>query len=222
MFWHEYWWSLLIGIIVLPLVSLVAFGLWLRGRPNLNLEVGTKCWDAFIKLISAFTIIVSGAMLFGKYIDQQEQLQATKIEQMDREFALREAEFLRQQLIFDTERHQRQRALLTEAKNLAARIASMENPEPSSLTRFEELYFADLIGVEKLSGEVEAAMVQFRRKLKGPPGAVEKGLYDLSLDLSRAVELELKESQEGILKQHRRISELLKLKSERESGITNR
>jgi len=210
MFWHEYWWTVLIGILTLPLLSIVAFGLWLRRQPNLNLEVGTKCWDAFIKLISAFTLIVSGAMLFGKYIDQQEQLQATKAEQMSREFALREAEFLRQQLIFDTERHQRQRALLTEAKQLAARIASMKKPDQSSLTRFEELYFAGLIGVEKL--HVENAMVQFRQRLKGLPGAEDSSLYDLSLKLSQAVELELKESQDEILMQHRRISELIKPK----------
>ena len=211
MFWNEYWWAVLIGILTLPLVSVVAFGLWLRKR-NLDLEVSVKCWDAFIKLISAFTIIVSGAMLFGKYIDQQEQMQNINEEQMDREFSLREAEFLRQKLLFDTERHERQRALLSEAKNLAARIASMKIPDQASRTRFEELYYADLIGVEKLGGEVEKKMIRFREKLEGLSKAPEKDLIDLSLDLSRAVETELKESQDELLKQHGIISDLLKPK----------
>jgi membrane-bound ClpP family serine protease len=84
----------LVGILVLPFVSIAVFGYWLRRRSDVTLEMGTKCWDTFIKLISAFTVIVSGAMLFGKYIDQQEAMQVARQKEVARELSLREAEFL--------------------------------------------------------------------------------------------------------------------------------
>ena len=209
MFWHDYWWMVLVGILVLPFVSIAVFGYWLRRRSDVTLEMGTKCWDTFIKLISAFTVIVSGAMLFGKYIDQQEAMQVARQKEVARELSLREAEFLRQKLNFDTERHKRMLALLGEAKTLAARLASVGAPDKALVTRFEELYYADLIGVEKRSGHVEQSMVRFRRKLKQLPDAPGESLYDLSLELSRAVEMELKESEDAILLQHRAITNLL-------------
>ena len=211
MLWHEHWWSVLIGILILPLLFTVAFGLWLRRQPDVSFEVGTKCWDAFIKLISAFTIIVSGAMLFGKYINQQNELQATKAEQLDRELALREADYLRQQILFDTDRHTRKLKLLTEAKTLAARIESMKEPDQLSLTRFDELYHSDLIGVEEYHGDVEKAMVGFREKLVDK-GKIKKDSDKLTIELSTAVENELKKSEGEIKDQYRRIADLLKPK----------
>jgi hypothetical protein len=44
-------------------------------------------------------------MLFGKYIDQQETLQADRRSEAVRELSLREAAFLRQKLDFDSERY---------------------------------------------------------------------------------------------------------------------
>ena len=76
--WQQYWWVILVGIIIVPLICITAFSLWLRRRSDVDLEKGVKCWDVFVKLISALTIVVSGAMLFGKYIDQQRVLEGDR------------------------------------------------------------------------------------------------------------------------------------------------
>jgi len=212
MFWHSYWWTVLIAILVLPLVSIFLFGFWIKQREDITLESGVACWETFIKLISAFTIIVSGAMLFGKYIDQQETLQADRRSEAARDLSLKEAAFLRQKLDFDSERYHRAQALLGEAKKLVARLASDNTPDQDSIIRFEELYYADLIGVERLNGGVESAMVKFRNKLKSLPGAPSEDLFTLSLELSRAVESELKESEEQLISQHEAIRDLLSAK----------
>ena len=209
MWWRENWWAVLWAILTLPILCIAVFAWWINRHPNLDIEKGVKCWDVFIKLISAFTVIVSGAMLFGKYIDQQEQLQQQRVAQEQKVFTLRKAEFLRQKLLFDTERHQRTRTLFNEAKTLAAGIASADKPDPDSLKRFDELYFAALIGVEKQQGPVEAAMIQFRRKLKNEPGAPEESLERLALRLSTACETELKESEALLLSQHKEIADLV-------------
>jgi hypothetical protein len=209
MFWLDYWWMVLIGILVLPLVSTVIFGFWVKQRDDITIESGALCWQTFIKLVSAFTVIVSGAMLFGKYIDQQEVLQLVRQNEVSRELSLREAEFLRQKLNYDSERHDRARALLGEAKKLAATLASVDSPDKESITRFEELYYADLIGVEEPQGEVERAMVRFRKKLKNLRTAPDNDLYQISLDLSRAVESELLNSENKLILQHEEIKNLL-------------
>ena len=46
---------------------------------------------------------------------------------------------------------------------LAARLANATSPAAADLRRFDELYDADLIGVEQLHGEVESQMVEFRK-----------------------------------------------------------
>ena len=212
MIWHDYWWLVLVSIITFPLLSVFIFGLWIKQRKDLTIETGTKCWDMFIKLISAFTIIISGAMLFGKYIDQQEMYQAIRQVEAIRELSLKEAAFLRQKLNFDTERFHRAQVLLGEAKKLAARLASVKVPSRDSIVRFEELYYADLIGVEKLHGDVERAMVMFRTKLKNLSGASSEDLNSLSLKLSRAVESELNEIENQLIIQHEAIRDLLSAK----------
>jgi len=200
--WHEYWLVILVAILTIPLFCVVAFGLWLKKRQDIDLEAGTKCWDVFIKLISALTIVASGAMLFGKYIDQQYL-------QQQRDSNLKKAEFLRQKLQFDSDRHQRKRALFDEVKGLGARLANTDQPDKASVRRFEEMYFGALIGVEELHGPVETAMVRFRNKLKRSPSAPEDSLEQLSLQLSKACEEELKSSEDSLVKQHEQISELV-------------
>jgi len=212
MFWEDYWWMVLVGILILPLISTVIFASWVKRREGITLEKGALCWETFIKLVSAFTVIVSGAMLFGKYIVQQEEMQVVRQQEVKRELALREADFLQKKLNFDTDRHTRAQVLLGEAKKLAAKLASIESPDKDSVTRFEELYYADLIGVEEPQGEVEKAMVRFRQKLKSLHGAPSDDLYQLSLDLSKAVELELKKSENKLLIQHEEIKDLLSSK----------
>ena len=196
-------------ILVLPLISIAVFSWWLRRRSDVDLENGVKCWDVFVKLVSALTIVVSGAMIFGKYIDQQKLLENDKSEQQRRELDLKKAEFLRQKLQFDTERHQRKRSLFDEVKGLAAKLANEETPDKVTISRFDEMYHASLIGVEKVGGPVETAMVRFRRKLKGLPGAPEDSMDQLSLQISTACETELKESEDLLIEQHRQISELV-------------
>ena len=72
-----------------------------------------------------------------------------------------------------------------------------------------ELYDAELIGVEELRGKVEAAMVRFRRKFYRVPGAPEEDLEQLALQLSHACEVELRASQDSLLEQHKTIANLL-------------
>ena len=208
MFWREHWGVVLSAILVLPIASAFGFWLWIRHEPGINLDNGVKCWEVFIKLISAITVVVSGAMVFGKYIEEHAQAAAVAARQADRELALREADLLRQKLAFETEHHVRKVKLLGEAKTVVARIASTK-PDAASMTRFNELYQADLIGVEELHGEVEAAMVRFRRKLRSETPAPDESIEDLSLGLSAAVETELKKSEDRLLEQHRAIAALL-------------
>lgn len=209
MFWREYWGAVLIAILVLPIASAFGFWLWIRRHPGVDLEIGAKCWDVFIKLVGALTVIVSGAMLFGKYIDERAIAAAAAAAQSSRELALREAEFLRQKLAFETQRHEKRVKLLGEAKTLAARIASSSRPDQAAIARLNELYQADLIGVEQLHGPVEAAMVRFRRKLRNEQPVPEQPLETLSLELSTAVESELAESESALLEQHRTIATLV-------------
>jgi hypothetical protein len=206
---HDYWWVVLGVVLTLPLVCVAAFAAWLRRRPDLHVDDAVKCWDVFVKLISALTVIVSGAILIGKYVDQREQADRQQAMQQQKESNLRSAEFLRQKLTFDTERHQRQRTLFNEAKLVAARLADAASPAPADVRRFSELYDAELIGVEQFQGEVEGAMVRFRRKLRREPGAPEDSLEQLALQLARACETELKASEDALLDQHRTIAALV-------------
>ena len=131
--WREYWWIILTSIVVVPLICIAGFGWWLQRRSDVDLEKGVKCWDVFVKLVSALTIVVSGAMIFGKYIDQQKLLEDDKVEQQRRELDLKKAEFLRQKLQFDTERHQRKRTLFDEVKGIAAKLANADKPDKATI-----------------------------------------------------------------------------------------
>ena len=209
MFWREYWGAVLVAILLLPIVCSLGFWFWVRRHPAIDPELGVKSWDVFIKFVSALTVIVSGAMLFGKYIDERAIADAAVTAQAHRELALREAEFFRQKLAFETQRHDKKVKLLGEAKSVAARIASSTPPAPADVIRFEELFHADLIGMEKLQGPVEQAMVRFRRKFKNEPPVPDESLRTLSLRLSAAVEEELAESEAALLEQHRAITKLV-------------
>ena len=208
MFLRSYWWTVLVLILLLPVVSAGGFALWISRQPNIDEKLAVEYWDVFIKLLSALTVTVGGAMLFGKFIDERAEATAIAAKQSSRELALREAEFLRQKLVFDTQRHDRKVKLLSEAKTVAARIVST-TADTASLTRFDELYQADLIGVEKPGGRVEKAMVRFREMHRNEPDAPATALEGLSLELSAAVEEELKESEAALLLQHEQITKLL-------------
>ena len=200
---QHYWWAVLLVILASPVAAAMAFASWLKRQPGLQLDAGVKCWDVFIKVISAFTVIVSGVVLMGKYVDQQDHAERQRASQEQKETNLRTAEFLRQVLIFDTEAHQKRGMLFAEAKKIASRLANARSPAAADIQRFDELYDADLIGIEGRT--VEAAMVRFRRKLRNDPNAPGESLERLALELSTACKEELAASQAALLKQHETI-----------------
>ena len=57
-------------------------------------------------------------------------------------------------------------------------------------------------------------MVMFRNKLKKLPNAPDDSLYDLSLQLSKAIETELKTDKDNLFAQHKAITILLDSKTE--------
>ena len=207
MIWETYWTVILASIILVPSLCVAIFAYWIKTYSSATGEIAAKYWDVFVKLISAFMVIFSGAMLFGKYIDQQQSIEAAKHGQVLREIALQEAEYLKQKLAFDTRKHDKRNVLLSQAKQVASRLASQQPADPALELRFEELYYADLIGIEQKGGPVERAMIGFRKELKGT--ADEEQLKQLSLNLSRAVTTELKSSEDALLAQHKQITALV-------------
>ena len=208
--WFQtYWWMLLIGVLLLPIAAVALFARWIGTLAGLGFDEKLKSWDVFIKLVSALTVVGTGAVLIGKYFDQREQLAHREEQRATQESNLRTAEFLRQKLAFDTERHQRRQKRFDEAKVIVTRLATATSPAASDIRRFEELYGADLIGVEQLQGPVEKAMVHFRLKLRGEPGAPPDPIDQLALQLSTACETELKASEEDLLAQHKAIAALV-------------
>lgn len=206
---QDYWWMLLVGVLLLPIAAIALFSRWLGAVPGLGFDEKLKSWDVFIKLVSALTVVGTGAVLIGKYFDQREQLAHREEQRAEQEGRLRTAEFLRQKLVFDTERHQRRQKRFDEAKVIATRLATAQSPAAADVRRFEELYGADLIGVEQLEGPVEKAMVRFRRKLRGEAGAPPDPIDQLALQLSTACETELKTSEDDLLAQHKAIAALV-------------
>jgi hypothetical protein len=198
----DYWWLLLIGVLLVPVVAITLFSRWLRTRAELGFDDKVKAWDVFIKLVSALTVIGSGAVFIGKYFDQREH--AAK-----HEADVRTAEFLQRKVAFDTEIHQQREKLFREAKLVASRLAIAKVPADSDLRRFDELYLGDLIGIEQHEGEVERAMVRFRRKLHGQPIEPDAALDQLVLSLATATGTELKASRDSLLVQHKKITELV-------------
>ena len=206
---QHYWWMLLVGVLLVPIAAVVFFARWIGAVAGLGFDDRLKAWDVFIKLVSALTVVGTGAVLIGKYFDQREQLSVREEQRAIQESNLRTAEFLRQKLAFDTERHQRRRKLFDEAKVVATRLATTKSPAATDIRRFEELYGADLIGVEQLQGKVERAMVDFRLKFRNEPEAPPDPIDQLALRLARACETELKTSEEDLLAQHKTITALV-------------
>ena len=145
----------------------------------------------------------------ARYFDQREAVARQEEALSQQDGNLRAAEFLRQKLIFDTERHARRRTLLTEAKVLAARLANTTAPAAADIRRFDELYDADPIGVEQLGGEVEKRMVEFRSRLRGEAGSSNEPFNQLALRLATACENELKASEDALLAQDEAIAALV-------------
>lgn len=169
-FWLNYWWLLLLILIGISIAIVFAFASWMRTRPDIDLQTGAKCWDTFVKLISAFTAIAAGSLVVVKYFDQRAQTEEQQIR-------FEQAKAVQQRLMFEVEEHRRRELFFAEAAQTAARIAFLsalfkENGNTitnegdsktelyKSLLRFEELYHADLIGLEGVG--VAKAMICFR------------------------------------------------------------
>jgi len=206
---QNYWWVLLVAVLLVPVGAIALFARWLRSQVALGFDDKIKSWDVFVKLVSALTIVASGAVLIGKYFDQREQVARQEESRSQQEANLRAAEFLRQKLVFDTARHERRRTLLNEAKVLAARLANTPSPAAADVRRFDELYDGDLIGVEQLNGEVEKHMVLFRRRLRGESNPSDPPFNQLALRLAEACETELRASEDALLEQHKAIATLV-------------
>src|SRR5262245_8312881 len=78
MLFREYWWHILFALLALPVVSAAAFQLWLSRQRDVNWDIAIRSWDTFIKFASAVTVAISGAMVFGKYMDEQVSAEALR------------------------------------------------------------------------------------------------------------------------------------------------
>ena len=134
---QDYWWTLLVAALLLPIAAIARFcDLVARRRRCSGFDDKIKSWDVFVKLVSALTVVASGAVLIDKYFDQREAVARQEEARSQQDGNLRAAEFLRQKLTFDTERHARRRTLLTEAKVLAARLANTHCTSPGRRPAF--------------------------------------------------------------------------------------
>jgi len=224
--WHNYWDFILVGILLVPIVACVVFKLWLSCRKKMTLTEGAECWESFTKLISAFTVIFTGAMLVGKHIEQQSvsetnkrigQLELVKegIKSRYREQTLQMAKSVEREIDSLKKRNERNRILLTEASRAAATISiaieNSETPDNEIYIRFMELYWADLIGVE--GKEVFDAMVKFEMRLRNRGEYLLVPLNYFALALSHAVENQLKEEDFEILKLRSKVNNLMQQRS---------
>jgi hypothetical protein len=193
----QYWWLLFAALIILPLIASALFARWIRRRGNLSVTDAAKCWDVFLKFLSAMTAICAGAFVFAKYVDQ-------RIETDRNAQVLHEVDYQKQRLEREEQRQKAREVLFGEAKLVAAKLATATDVSLASPVRqrFEELYWASLIGVEQKGGDVSGAMVAFRNAMNGGGGGAD--LHQLSLQLSNACEIELKNGEaeiEGIRKE---------------------
>src|SRR4051812_39798140 len=187
MLWEHYWRWFCLAILVLPLLASAAFAHWMRRRPALGGDVAVKYWEVFIKLMGAITVVVTGAFVFGKYIDQKVQAERADFLKHKGAYVERRIEMLR------GDRAQAAK-LFQSAAGAAAKLANPADPAERKLgspvrAEFEQLYWASLIGVERPGGEVETAMVRFREAVE----ADTSNLHQNVLAIARACVAELAE-----------------------------
>jgi hypothetical protein len=205
----QYLWVILIVIVLVPLVSILTFARWLK-RQSLDIEKTIKCWDVFVKLLSALTAVVAGAMVFGQYITEQSQLEQQRIDLQRKDFykiVQQEKKELEAQRTATSE-------LYKEVKAIVARLARSDDPAAQEFQddfkKFDEMYWANLIGIE--GPTVEAAMVRFRRAIERWLEEKEKpeDMMQLSLALSSACSEEIEDIDDQIDDLKARIKQLLR------------
>jgi hypothetical protein len=194
------WYVILLIVALIPLVCIVGFARWISGRPELKFEEKTKAWEVCVSMTSAITAVIGGVLLIGKYIDEQAVQEATRQEQAKQELNFKHAEALRLQAAAFQQKHDRKRKAYDEAKKVAQDLAGLDVQAVDQVKggqkrqQFEQLYWADLIGVE--DRHVESAMVRLRKHFetwvatgKKPEGGDYKtDVYQAALKLSEACE----------------------------------
>jgi hypothetical protein len=209
MFWRNHWGLVVLALTIVPVVAIVVFAAWLRRRNDVDFEKGVKAWTAFVSLLSALTAIAAGVMVFAKYIEEKQETDRRAEQAEVKQRQLRQAELLRQSLTFDEQDYRIKEDRFAKASDAAARIgAAAGKPDPADVVLFNQLYFSGLIGVERLHGPVESAMVAFRDALTSQDGQDRADLGQLTIALRKACDAELDEAKQNILKQQRHIAEL--------------
>ena len=179
------WTMSLAAIAVVPMLVTVLFAIRLKRTPGLTFDDRTKAWQVFISLITAFTAVIGGVLVIGKYVDEQARGERDRIAQSRRDR-------LHNQIQMLTEKKERKGRLYNNAKRVANALVNLDAKDLTSLTKgleraeFEQLYWGQLIGVE--SCRVESAMVELRRALQSWSEDQNKpsGLEQLVLNLSQA------------------------------------
>ena len=177
-------------LLFVPLLCLAAFARWIKSQSSLPYDDKVRSWEAFIKLLSAMTVVVAGVFTFLQYFEQRRY----ETDQKEREF---EQQLGQQQIEFAQEQFNRKSATYGEAIKNASIIATSRSLEDASdaIAKFHELYWGQMVQYE--GREVEAAMVRFSRALEQLQGAPElqpdatRELRILSLGIATACRDEL-------------------------------
>jgi hypothetical protein len=176
----------------------------------LTFEEKVKAWEVFVSMTSAITALVGGVLLIGKYIDEQAAQEANRQEQAKQELRFKHAEALRLQVAALQQRHDRKRKSYDEAKKVAQELAGLDEKAVDQVKggpkrqQFEQMYWADLIGVE--DRHVESAMIRLRKHLeqwvatgKKPLGGdYETDVNQAALKLSQACERDVQALEDTI------------------------
>lgn len=205
------WAMSLAAIAVVPMLVTILFAIRLKRTEGLTFDDKTKAWQVFISLITAFTAVIGGVLVIGKYVDEQARNERDKIVQSQRDR-------LHTQIQALTEKRGQKDKLYRNAERVANALVALDAKDLASLTKsleraeFEQLYWGTLIGVE--SRDVESAMVQLRRALQGWADAQNKpaDLQQLVLALSEACANDLKDLDQSITALNDQLSQI---------GLTN-
>lgn len=224
--------SLWTFVLTAPVALAFVFWIWMSRQPGLQFEQRTKAWETFVKCVSAYTTIAAGVLIIGKFVFEQQN-------SLKQEYALKAYELQQKEMEFERERHAKRVKLLNEAASVAATIATQKHAsaiadqyraDKELIKRFNQLWFADLIGIEERRGDVEKKMVEFREMLYGQFGQADQNIIDkisailtreekakkapegsiekIAIELSVAVDKEIKKSEENLKEQQRKANEV--------------